>query len=232
MISLSLDTSTARGEVAVLNGGRVLSCRSWERDRSHSESVTGQIEAALSEAGIEAKQLQAIGVGRGPGSFTGIRVAINAAKSFSFALGIPIYAFDTCEIVASGARRTDLPILTMFNAQKNQVFVSVFSAPNGASPQRLIPVQAWSLDRLSAEITTPHLCLGDAYHDYESLLEPSILPLLVRDQTENDYPSAVVIGRMASREFVNATSLGWKELQALYIRASGAEEKIREDRGS
>ena len=107
MFTLALDTSTSQGGVAVLEGERVLSRIVWSREKSHSEFLTPNIETCLRDAGLEVRALDRIAVGRGPGSFTGIRVAINAARALAYALSKPVFTFDTMEILAAGVSDAD-----------------------------------------------------------------------------------------------------------------------------
>ena len=95
---LAFDTSTAQGAVAVLEGERVLIERTWRREKSHSELLTAEIESTLIDAATEMSSVDAFAVGQGPGSFTGIRVAINAARALAYALQKPVYVFKTSEI--------------------------------------------------------------------------------------------------------------------------------------
>lgn len=227
MIILALDTSTAQGGVAVLEGDRTLATRSWERKGSHSELLTAEIENCLKDAGRKIGQLQMIALGHGPGSFTGIRVAVNAARTLAYTLSIPVSVFDTNEILAAMVMRSDLPVLALVNAQKNAVFAATFS--HGATEPRARTLDTTMVEahELEALIKTPHLCLGDGYEALFSTLTPDLLVNLVRDPAVRDFPSAETLGRLAWLSRDSRPPLVWKDVQALYIRASGAEEKLK-----
>ena len=228
MAVLAFDTSTAQGSVALIEGEKVLSQRSWIRERSHSEFLTAEIEAVLKEANFPAKNLRALAIGNGPGSFTGIRVAVNAAKSLGYALNLKTYVFDTNSILVEAIERTDLPVLTLINAQKNAFFTTIYKH-NGKSWVESKPLALTEFDDLAQLLTEPHLCVGDGCLDFPTdSLSPDQRSRFVRDLTINDYPSAVVLGRMSEDVVKSPEALVWNAVQALYIRASGAEEKIRE----
>lgn len=246
MLTLAFDTSTSQGGVAVLEGERVLSRIVWSREKSHSELLTPNIETCLRDAGLEARALDRIAVGHGPGSFTGIRVAINVARSLAYALSKPVFAFDTTEILAAGATDTDahrahderhrnLPILAMINAHKNLIYCSRFEwdAPRSQWSRHENDLGAFTVEEITARVRVPHLCLGDAFDEYEPVFSPEFRSRLIRDPIFSDDPLPEALGRLASRRSaLGVGPLDWKRLQALYIRASGAEEKLRESRGS
>ncbi|MES2965719.1 MAG: tRNA (adenosine(37)-N6)-threonylcarbamoyltransferase complex dimerization subunit type 1 TsaB [Bdellovibrionota bacterium] len=222
MIVLALDTSTARGGVAVFERDRVLSSRSWDRKGSHSEFLTAEIESCLKDAGRTVRDLERLALGNGPGSFTGIRVAVNAARSLAYALTIPIAVFDTTEILSAAVARRDLPVVTLVNAQKNAVFAATFV--DGSRTSGPTMVEAGGLDSL---LTTPHLCVGDGYVALFPALTPTLIAKLVRDPAQSDFPSAETLGRIAWESRDTRPPLVWKDAQALYIRASGAEENLK-----
>ena len=77
---LGFDTSAAHCAAAVVSGGRVLACRVEPMARGQAERLFPLLEALLSQAGVTWRDLSAIGVGTGPGNFTGIRIAVAAAR--------------------------------------------------------------------------------------------------------------------------------------------------------
>jgi tRNA threonylcarbamoyladenosine biosynthesis protein TsaB len=243
MAVLAFDTSTAQGSVAIVEGEKVLASKSWLREKSHSEFLTAEIEAVLKDANLKPKDLRALAIGHGPGSFTGIRVAVNAAKSLAYALGIKVYALDTTDILAEAvtqkpaAALANLPLLTLINAQKNSFFAAVYESmpadPESAKElgrawRKIQPLKLIEIDELSQLLKRPHLCVGDGCIELESFIPAELKSGFVRDQTLSDYPSASVLGRMSEMSEKFQASLVWNEVQALYIRASGAEEKLRE----
>jgi tRNA threonylcarbamoyladenosine biosynthesis protein TsaB len=227
---LAFDTSTAQGSVALLEGGRVLSERSWRRAQSHSEFLTAEIENALRDASLAAASVDALAVGQGPGSFTGIRVSINAARALGYALKKPVFVRDTSAMLVEPIKREE-PVMTLINAQKNSFFVSVFvrgetdHAPDGW--RRKQPVEFKTLDEVEAMLVGgPHLCVGDGCELIAPDLRPETKLNFVRDASISDYPLATSLGRMVFSQAKRHPPLDWNAVQPLYIRASGAEEKL------
>lgn len=229
---LAFDTSTAQGSVAVLEGERVLSERTWRRAQSHSEFLTAEIEEALKEAQLKPAHLDTLAVGQGPGSFTGIRVAINAARALGYALSKPVFTRDTSAILVQPIARTE-HVMTLINAQKNSFFVSIFEklagenheqAPNGW--RRTHPIEFLTLDEVQARFTRPYVCVGDGCELAEPDLRPDVKLNWIRDVSISDYPLASSLGLLTISQQNTHPSLDWNAVQPLYIRASGAEEKL------
>ena len=103
MMLLALDTSTSYASIALVHEGRLIAELSWDSGRSHSQELFEHIDWLLADRRVAVAELAAIAVATGPGSFNGVRVAVTAAKSLSFALGIPLYASPTLDVVGWGA---------------------------------------------------------------------------------------------------------------------------------
>lgn len=101
---LALDTATEACSAAVWVDGAVLE-RYEFAPRRHAALILPMIDAVLSEAGLSVKQLDAIAVGRGPGAFTGVRIAIGIAQGIAFAADLPVAPMSTLAALALGAGR-------------------------------------------------------------------------------------------------------------------------------
>lgn len=235
MLTLALDTSSSRGGVAILEGQTILSEVSWDREVSHGELLTPALQNALEKAGVAFSAIQLIAIGNGPGSFTGVRVAVNTARALSYGSAgtdekrTPIMVFDSSEILAAAVARTDLPVLALINAQKNLVFASSF-AWKESSWQRRLPLSATDAEAIAQLITEPHLCVGDGFFEIEHAIPPRARVNFVRSSDLSDYPLARFVGLLAGVSFGKRQTLIWNHVHPLYIRASGAEEKFEENR--
>ena len=90
MLTLGISTSSKQPSAAVMRGGEIISFRRDDSGSSHSATLMGLIENALDDAGVKAKDLDAIAVDIGPGSFTGVRIGVSCANAMAFALGIKV----------------------------------------------------------------------------------------------------------------------------------------------
>jgi tRNA threonylcarbamoyladenosine biosynthesis protein TsaB len=101
---LAIDTSTSSLTVAVLENGKARGELSTYADRNHSIGLLPNIEALLASVALKPKDLQAIAIGRGPGSYTGVRIGVTAAKTFAWSIGLPLIAISSLEAMALGGK--------------------------------------------------------------------------------------------------------------------------------
>jgi tRNA threonylcarbamoyladenosine biosynthesis protein TsaB len=125
---LNIETSTKNCSVTIAKNGVTVICNEIaEEGYSHAERLHVFIEAILKEAGIAYKDLSAIAVSQGPGSYTGLRIGVSAAKGLCYALGIPLIAVDTLQILAAQASVFDGLIIPMIDARRMEVYSAIFT---------------------------------------------------------------------------------------------------------
>ena len=149
MLTLAFDTATRVATSALVRDGEVLAERS-----SRALRVLADVSELLQEANAEPGELGALVVGTGPGSFTGVRMGLAAARALAFALELPLAGVSTLEALAAGAPRA-LPVI---DAGRREVFTLVRGAPAAISPQEL------GLERGT-------MCVGDGAVRYRGPLE-------------------------------------------------------------
>lgn len=126
---LNIETATKNCSVAIAKNGEVLVCKEIaEEGYSHAEKLHLFIEDCIKEADITFADLSAIAVSQGPGSYTGLRIGVSAAKGLSFALSIPLLAIDTLQSLALQAKISDGLIVPMIDARRMEVYSAVFTS--------------------------------------------------------------------------------------------------------
>lgn len=132
---LGIETATMVCGVALMRDGTVVS-EQWLEERSvHAERLFGLIDAVLQEGGVDPRDLDAIAVSIGPGSFTGLRIGLSAAKGFHLALGKPLIAVPT--LVALAQRcvpmfgRDEGHIIAALDARRDEVYCQTFTVRDG-----------------------------------------------------------------------------------------------------
>lgn len=146
---LAFDTSAAHCAVALLHGDR-LTTRVDAMARGQAEHLVPLLEEMLAAADLAWRDLSALGVGTGPGNFTGIRISVATARGLSLGLGIPAIGVSGFETVAHGAAR---PVTVALPAPRERAYVQQFDGGE-AGPARLIDladVPAHALPPLPAE---------------------------------------------------------------------------------
>lgn len=125
---LNIETATKNCSVALAKEGKTILCKEIaEEGYSHAERLHVFIEEIVKEAGISFKEIAAIAVSQGPGSYTGLRIGVSAAKGLCFALGVPLIAVDTLQVLASQAYVQDGLIIPMLDARRMEVYSAVFT---------------------------------------------------------------------------------------------------------
>ncbi|RDI52158.1 tRNA (adenosine(37)-N6)-threonylcarbamoyltransferase complex dimerization subunit type 1 TsaB [Flavobacterium glaciei] len=127
---LNIETATKNCSVALAKDGETIFCKEIaEEGYSHAERLHVFIEEIIKEAGITFKDLSAIAVSQGPGSYTGLRIGVSAAKGLCYALEIPLIAVDTLQSLASQVTVSSGLIIPMIDARRMEVYSAVFT-PN------------------------------------------------------------------------------------------------------
>jgi tRNA threonylcarbamoyladenosine biosynthesis protein TsaB len=126
---LNIETATKNCSVSIAKDGQTIVCNELaDEGYSHAEKLHVFIEEVIAKAGISAQDLNAVAVSQGPGSYTGLRIGVSAAKGLCFALNIPLIAVDTLQTLASQAKVSDGKIIPMLDARRMEVYSAIFSA--------------------------------------------------------------------------------------------------------
>lgn len=140
---LLIETSTALTSVALADGGKVVFYKDDDASRNQSALTAPFIKEALDYQGITAKELDAVCVSMGPGSYTGLRVGVSSAKGLCFGAGKPLIAVGTLdclvwEAIGSGAAEGCKYIVPMIDARRMEVYTAVFT-PDGHRTTEVAP---------------------------------------------------------------------------------------------
>tara|TARA_Y100000590_G_scaffold435366_1_gene554692 strand:+ start:2348 stop:3001 length:654 start_codon:yes stop_codon:yes gene_type:complete len=141
---LALETSSSICGAAIIKGRDCLALKEEEIPRKHAEILPLFVESVIYESGEEIKTINAVAVGIGPGSFTGLRIGLGFAKGFAFAQGLPILAVPTIEAMAFGLAKHQ-PTLGLVPSHGRRIFFQHFSwkdkLPNSASKPTVIDME-------------------------------------------------------------------------------------------
>lgn len=125
---LNIETATKNCSVAIAKDGETILCKEIaEIGYSHSEKLHVFIDEILQETNLTYKALSAIAVSQGPGSYTGLRIGVSAAKGLCYALDIPLISADTLQVLACQAKREGI-IIPMIDARRMEVYSAIFNS--------------------------------------------------------------------------------------------------------
>ncbi len=228
---LALETSTQWGSVALIKDQNILAEESSNQQKSHSELINPMIDSCLKKANAKFSDITLVATGYGPGSFTGIRVAGNAAKSLAYTLQLPLFALDSLYLLAEQARpkaqTLKLPVLSMINAYKNMVYYGLYDV-SGDIPKALVPVSVVPVRNLHQTIQSDKfLVVGDGYNAYRDYFSEEFAKKIHRENPSQDYPLAKTLGLLSEKLKNTSPTLDWKSFVPLYIRSSEAEENLK-----
>ncbi|TDT76825.1 tRNA threonylcarbamoyl adenosine modification protein YeaZ [Litoreibacter halocynthiae] len=130
-LTLAFDTSAAHCAAALLSGDTVLVSRVEEMQKGQAERLLPLLEEVLSEADKKWSDLDRIGVGIGPGNFTGIRISVSAARGLALSLGIPAIGVSALEAMAFAPTQRDQTLATL-DARQGNVYIQFFAKNGGA----------------------------------------------------------------------------------------------------
>lgn len=187
---LAIETSSLRGSVALVQGDRIVASAHHEEPNRHGERLLPLIDELLAQSGWGRSSIERLGVGIGPGSFTGLRVGIALAAGVALGLGVPLVGVGSLRAVAAGHSASDPRLrVVVRDARRNEHFVAVYDA-DGAEVQapEAIP-QALTTERIRDLVNMrPFVVLGLPLPD---------LPCASSELTE--HPDARAVGRLAQQ---------------------------------
>lgn len=193
---LNIETATKNCSVSIAANGKTLVCKEMsELGYSHAEKLHLFIQDVIQEAAISFSQLSAIAVSQGPGSYTGLRIGVSAAKGLSYALQIPLISVDTLFALAHQVSANDGLIVPMIDARRMEVYSAIFDS----NKQKIREVQAEIISEESfAAISDKIYFIGDSNEKVKSVLTKSNFVFLDAIQ----YPSAKEMSTISYKKYL------------------------------
>ena len=195
-VILCLETSTTNCSVAIAVDGEIIALQEDNNNKySHAEKLHSFIDQVLAESGTLKSSLEAIAVSKGPGSYTGLRIGVSAAKGLCFAIDVPLIAIPTLEALAHQAVTENGCIIPMLDARRLEVYAAVFSSDNN----QIRETKAEVLDENSYGdyLKTTKVCfIGDGVEKFKALCKHKNAIFM-----DNKLPSAKQMGMLAELKY-------------------------------
>jgi tRNA threonylcarbamoyladenosine biosynthesis protein TsaB len=199
---LSTDTSTKACTVSLAVNGEVIAQRAiHEEGFSHAEQLHVLMQATMSEAGQDWKDLDAVAIGKGPGSFTGLRIGVSAAKGLCYAMDIPLISLPTLQVMCAHALQlerlpTNAILRPMLDARRMEVYTAAYSRDlSEVSPCEAKVIEEGAFKEELGK--GPVYFFGDGMEKCRQLLEVSANSHFIKDII----PGAESMARLAQKAF-------------------------------
>jgi tRNA threonylcarbamoyladenosine biosynthesis protein TsaB len=224
---LSISTSTPRGSAALLDGERVLGVSTYADLAGHAERIFLAIDEALAAAGVSRDAVDAFACDVGPGSFTGVRVGVAAAKGMALGRGAPLVGVLSLEAMAAAAFQAGLAghsdvVVAALDAKKSELFLAAYDAMgNVIWEPRHVPIDEAPMLVLSGPgaALPPGGALRVVGEVAASL--PALAPIVLRGDAV-DLPDAAALGRVARVRLGEGGAFDPEPVEPVYVRPPDA----------
>ena len=228
MLILAFETSAKAASVALLRDGVLLGESYQNTGLTHSQTLLVMAEDLLKQCGLKVADVTHVAVAEGPGSFTGIRIGVAAAKGLSWGGELPLCGVSTLYSMALSLGAWDGYVCPVMDARRSQVYNALFRAEKGRLT-RIAPDRAISLEDLGKELQTlegPVFLVGDGSYVAHKALPDTVLPLEHRLHQRSSGVALAAAEKIAAGESCDGAAL-----TPNYLRLSQAERERLERQG-
>jgi tRNA threonylcarbamoyladenosine biosynthesis protein TsaB len=223
---LAIDTATTCTSVAItvgdIHGGELLASLTLNSKVTHSRRLLSALDWLLVESDVSLTDIEGLAVGLGPGSFTGLRIAMATVKGLAMATGKPLLGVPTLDALALHCTG-EKPVCVVLDARKREVYTAWYRQDEQGVQRRQGEIRALPPERLVEEIKEPVLMVGDGLFAYGHFFQKRLGDLLAMAPLPLHYPSAACIGFLCCEQLVRGEIMSLDSAVPLYVRASDAE---------
>ncbi|MFN3709150.1 MAG: tRNA (adenosine(37)-N6)-threonylcarbamoyltransferase complex dimerization subunit type 1 TsaB [Alishewanella aestuarii] len=226
---LALDTSTEACSVALALDGQILALDEV-CPQQHSKRILPMLQQLLSDAGVSLYQLDGIIFGRGPGSFTGVRIGVSVAQGLAFGADLPVFGVSTLAAMAQAAaiQQNATEVIAAIDARMAEVYIAAFTLDEAGLMQAITPEIAAKPAALpevltSLSFTSQVLGVGTGWQTYPQALQ-QLAPALIADSIL--YPSAQFMLPFASRAWQQQLFVSAEQAEPVYVRDEVTWQKL------
>ena len=229
MIFLALDTSTEACSVALSYQGQLLALDEI-CPQQHSKRILPMVQQVLADAGVSLNQLSGIVFGRGPGSFTGVRIGVSVAQGLAFGVDVPVYGVSTLAAMAQAAAQLkgSRQVIAAIDARMAEVYLAAYALDEQGLMQAISSEVAAKPSALPAAITgltfnTDTLGVGTGWQTYGSELQ-ALTPTTIASDIL--YPSAQYMLPFANLAWQNGHFIAAELAEPVYVRDEVTWQKL------
>jgi tRNA threonylcarbamoyladenosine biosynthesis protein TsaB len=221
---LVLDTSTSRAAIGLkVRSGKVYA-KATDGTQKHGRDLVPSVAELLAGAGLEARDIEVIGIGLGPGSYTGLRVGVTAAKTLAYVTGAALVGLDSLDAVACNAPDTVRRVSVIADAQRGDVYSAEFARGDAGEPLECIrPCQIEPLASWVSRLEPGMLVLGPGLDS--TVIQRVVSSEFLAADARMNYPDGGRLITLLDREWATGRRENAWLVEPRYLRRSAAEEK-------
>lgn len=213
---LAIDTATEACSAALYIDGNIL--EKYEvAPRRHAELILPMVDALLAEAELKLTSLDGLAFGRGPGAFTGVRIAAGVIQGLAFASDLPVVPISTLAAMAQSVATRSDTILSAIDARMGEIYWGLFSAGVDGIVSPLFDEQVSKAETVNIEVGTKCFGVGTGWGVYEAKLSEKVGEKL-KGFDANRFPRASDILTLALKEFKSGNHVPVAKALPVYLR--------------
>lgn len=219
---LGIDASTMTGSIAIITEQQLLAEVTINTKMTHTERLLPVIDQTLRSVSLTIRDIDAIAVASGPGSFTGLRIGVTTAKSLAYSIQKPLIGVSSLDALASQFLYTDLLICPILDARKKEVYTA-FYRNTGSQVHRISDYAVIAPENILKAISEPTLFLGDAVLPYYQRIHEALGKHALFADPAHLLPRGSLIAKLGADRLSSGTKDDSFALTPLYLRKSDAE---------
>jgi tRNA threonylcarbamoyladenosine biosynthesis protein TsaB len=222
---LALDTATNCGGIAILEDSAILASLILNIPKTHSQRLMMNINYLLGECGLEFRDIDAIGVSRGPGSFTGVRIGLACAKGLAFSSGKKIAGVSTLKAMALRSAEPGICLCPVLDARRSEIFGAAYKFDTESRELiEILPGKAEPLESFLEKIEGPALFSGDGSIRFRDAIINKMGNKARFADSNRNLPSAYEVAILARNQILAGKNDNVATLKPIYLREPDAKK--------
>ncbi|MCX7817384.1 MAG: tRNA (adenosine(37)-N6)-threonylcarbamoyltransferase complex dimerization subunit type 1 TsaB [Syntrophales bacterium] len=223
---LAVDTSGSSLSVALREDNKLLGEILLNTGRHHSETFLPVIDIILKKGDLTIHDVDLFACTTGPGSFTGLRIGVSTMKALALASGKPIVGVSTLAALAMNAHISGLPVCSILDAKRGQIFWGVYVASASGEIESRVPDRLSSIDDMLGTVGERTVFVGDGALAFRAVIEERLKGSCVFAPVDGHQVRASNVGTLGLWKFRRDGGEDPLTFVPRYLRVSAAEEKV------
>ncbi len=216
-MEISIDTSTKISGIALSESGRVIIELNWHCEQNHTVELMSNIKLLLERTQKDVKQVKAIFVALGPGSYNGLRAGVTTAKGLAYSLSVPIIGVSTLYLEAYPFFYPDISICAIQNAGRNEFAAAIYCIENN-DVHTILPESILTIKEIAEEIKKKTIVVGELQQEVKTELKKLSEGNIIITQMENSGRRAAFLAESGWKKLLLNSVDDVQTIQPIYLR--------------